>query len=154
MPNPMEIEYDFNDATMVEAGGRYDEVEKLFRDEPFGGSGWMVKTAMTVQSMIGLGVFILHLFQNKDVIVVDYQPSTPDIWSNPDISFLSVWAQENGWNLPKVSNDLSQGQMKFWKHFWDSNLIDSDFYRKRFQKKHSPFLDIKLEEDEQEGEAS
>jgi hypothetical protein len=146
----MEIEFDFNDSTMIEAGGKYEEVVKIFEKEPFGGKGWMLRSDMTVQSYVGIGIFILHFHENKDVVIEDYKPSTSDIWLNPDVRFLSVWAQENGWNVPKVNRDLSENQMKIWKHFWETNLVDSEFYRQRFQKKQSPFIDINLDDEETE----
>ena len=145
----MEIEFDFSDETMIESEGKYDAVNRLFNETPFGNKDWMVRTMLTMESIHGIGNFILHLHQNKDIIIMEYASSVNDIYTNPDVSFLSEWAVESGWNRPKVSRDLITTNMNFWKHFWEVGLVGSDLFDKRLRKA-KPIISDTIIDDEME----
>jgi len=51
-----------------------------------------------------------------------------DLYYNPDIQVISTWAQENGWKIPSPSESLIRSDKAFWKHFWDTLIIDSEFF--------------------------
>jgi len=123
----IEFNLDFSDRTILEADGQYDHVRHLMESEWPHSPEWMIRSDLTVDSPFGYGSMTLHLYSNKDVYVIDYSPSMGDVYYNPDIQCLSAWAQEKGWNIPKPDKGIVQRSLEFWKHFWLTGLVDSDY---------------------------
>jgi hypothetical protein len=38
-----------------------------------------------------------------------------------------MWCQENGWKVPQPHPNLVKTDKVFWKHFYDTLIIDSDY---------------------------
>ena len=43
-----------------------------------------------------------------------------------------MWAQESGWKIPQPHYDLVKSDKEFWKHFYDTLIIDSDYLDKLY----------------------
>ena len=135
----MEVELNFTDVTMAETNGVFDEVKKKM-DEEFPHDGkWMIRTDLTIDSGVGLAIMTLNLYYNKRVDIVKYDPSIGDVYYNPDLQSLSQWCQENGWNIPQPKSDIIKINKEFWKYFYDTLIIDSDYFDKIYGKR--PQLD-------------
>jgi len=123
-----EYALDFDDPTIIETDGRYDAVKALMYDELFvDPDDWMLKSKLVVSSYSGLAEFELNFYQNRKLYIVDYSASQSDVFYNTDLSVLSVWAQEAGWNIPRPHPDLIRARSAFWKHFWELGVIQSEY---------------------------
>ena len=128
-----EFELEFTDPTVIENDGKYENINNIILEEEPMAIQWMVETNVYVTSEFGEAVFKLHLYYNKDVYIMDFMPSTDkDALYNPDIRYLTFWAQESGWNAPQPFPDLVRENTAFWKHFWETGLINSDFLVQKF----------------------
>jgi hypothetical protein len=93
---------------------------------------WMLESRIYISSEFGDAEAILHLYCNKDVYIIDFAPSAGnDGINNPDIRYLSFWAQESGWNIPQPFPDLVRLNFDFWKHFWGAGIVNSNFLDKK-----------------------
>ena len=96
---------------------------------------WMIRTTATITSSFGVGAMVLHFFDNKDILIDEYDPSTNDVFYNPDIAALSQWAADVGWNKPEPGVDIVRRNKEFWKYFWETYLIDSKYFDKVYGKR-------------------
>ena len=123
-----EYELHFDDPTIIETDGKYDDVKALMEDELFvNPDDWMLKSKLIISSMVGLAELELNFYSNKKLYIVDYNASQSDVFYNTDLSVLSVWAQEAGWNIPRPHPDLVRARSTFWKHFWELGVIKSEY---------------------------
>ena len=124
----LELELNFTDITLSETDGIYDEVkEKMESEFPFR-NDWMVRSGLTITSRFGMGEMILHFYHDGNIYIIAYKPSMGDVFYNPDIQGLSEWAQENGWKIPQPHKDLIKSNKEFWRYFYDTLLLDSDYF--------------------------
>lgn len=131
----IDIELEFTDITMAETDGIYDEVkEKMLEDSPFV-KKWMIKTDLIISSQFGEGFMTVHFYSDKDVVIVQYNPSNKDVYYNPDVRALSTWAKDNGWNTPHPYKDLILDNKDFWRYFWETYIIDSEYFDKIYGKR-------------------
>ncbi|MFW6173436.1 MAG: hypothetical protein ACOC5T_06820 [Elusimicrobiota bacterium] len=128
-----EVELIFSDVTMREAEGIYDNIVCLMAKEPVLIHEWMLKTDLEIIFSTGnMCQFVLHFFSNRDVWIMEYQSSGErKVLYNPDIGVLSEWCQANGWEMPSPYFSLVDSDMVFWKHFWETNLVKSDYLCKK-----------------------
>jgi len=147
-----EINYDlsFSDQTILETEGVFDEVKKLMEEDLHKDAKWMIKSELTIESVMGFCRMILNFYDTKDIYVAEYQTSSGDVFYNSDIRCLSVWAQDNGWNVPKPSSDLIRSDVEFWKHFWESRLIDSEYLDEKYGERKILYSDYNMGEDEED----
>ncbi len=132
MYDDIDLELNFSDITISETDGNYKDVnEKMISEFPYS-KEWMIKTNLTVESKYGVAYIELHFYNNKDIYVVDFKPSIGNVFYNPDIIGLSQWSQENGWNIPKPNKELTIKDREFWKYFYDTLIIDSDYFDKHY----------------------
>lgn len=122
------VELNFTDITMSETDGIFSEVEKKMLGEFPYDNKWMIRTDLTIVSPTGIGEMILHCFHDGNILIVDYNPSMGDVFYNPDIQAISQWAQEGGWKIPQPGIDLIKQHREFWKHFYDTLVIDSKYF--------------------------
>lgn len=139
----MDFEINFEDITLLEAEGYYNKVNELMNEEEFGGDSWMIRSSVTISSELGSSSFVVHFYYNRDVYIVDFESATRDALYNPDISCLSAWAQEYGWKIPQPHKDLVRNHEEFWKYFWETGIVNSDFLEKRLGKRDLDYLDDK-----------
>ena len=137
--NDIEYEINFTDLTLLEAEGNYNKVKEIMKDEIFAGNSWMLSSDVSLTSFIGgkpfESSFVLQFYSNGDVYVSSYQSSSGDVYYNPDITGLAHFIKENNWKSLRPSKDLVRDNTDFWKHFWDTYIIDSDYLDIRFGKR-------------------
>jgi len=98
----------------------------------------MIATKCEIKSLHGIAIMELHFYHNGDVFIDSFQPSTSiDAYYNPDIRYLSAWLQEKGWHVPEPLPDLIRINVDFWKHFWESSLINSGYLNNLYGKRES-----------------
>ena len=123
----MEFDIEFTDVTLVETDGDYKETKTIMKNEFPYNDKWVLRSIVTVASLTGIGIMEIQFYGNGDVYILDYKASIGDLFYNPDIEVISVWAQDNGWNIPQPHQDLVKVNKIFWKHFWETLIIDSDY---------------------------
>lgn len=124
-----EVEFiiEFSDITMIEADGEYDIVCEIMNREN-GNNDWMIKSDVFITDGIINSQITLHLYKNKDIYIENYDIKKDEAYYSPDLECLSQWAQQNGWNTPCPNKDLLLMDIDFWKYFWETSLIDCDYF--------------------------
>jgi hypothetical protein len=122
---------DFTDITLNEAEGKYKNVVKIMsEDTPFLKT-WAIRSTLSITSQTGICVMEIQCHEDGSLYIIDYVPSSVgDVYYNPDIQILSEWSQKKGWKMPEPSESLVRSNKPFWKHFWDTLLIDSIYFDK------------------------
>ncbi len=152
----MEVPFEFNftDPTVLEADGEFEEINRLMtKDFPYQ-SDWMLSSTLTIDSQFGLAVMTLHFNADRKIFIIEYRPSAGDVIYNPEIPALSEWAQSKGWCVPEPSRELVKQDIDFWKHYWDTLLIDSSYLDGVFGvREHAqPGWKPEIEKEEEEGD--
>jgi len=142
MPNDeMQYELDFTDPTILQTDGNFDEVMKLMKEEGDAiADSWMIESPMTMtmitpNKQVLEASFLLHFYHNGNIYVMEYAPSSGDVFFIPDIQGLVVWAQQNGWKSVRPCEDLARDNTTCWKYFYETNLIDSEYLEYHFGKR-------------------
>lgn len=143
----VEFNIQFSDLTMKEADGVYSEVAKLMEADFPHPQDWCLRTKVSIESEFGLAEAVLQLNQDAECHILEYSPSVGDVFYNPDIQVLSVWAQENGWNTPEPTAILIEQDLEFWRHFWDTLLIDSRYLDELFGERETSYDTIEYDDD-------
>lgn len=126
----IEFEFHFSDVTMLEADGDFHEVNRLMTSEFPYTEDWMIRTDVTIDSPYGIAQFTLHCFYDGKIYIVEFNPSIGDVFYNPDIQALTQWALSNGWSVPEPTKDRVKDDIEFWRHYWQSALVDSAYLDK------------------------
>jgi|AntRauTorckE6833_2_1112554.scaffolds.fasta_scaffold00824_16 hypothetical protein len=137
------FEFTFSDITLLEADGVYSEVKELMSDDaspsikkdhpqkiqPWSpkSESWMLISEITIESMFGIGHMSVHAHSDRRMVIHDYIPSVGDVYYNPDMQAFSEWCQQNGWRPPEPSTALAKGNIDFWRHYWQTLLVDSPY---------------------------
>jgi hypothetical protein len=125
----LEFMIDFSDLTLNEADGDYEKTKAIMEKEIPSSKEWVLRSTVTVTSSVGICNMIIQCHADGSVYILEYEPSSVgDLYYNPDIQVISTWAQENGWKIPSPSESLIRSDKAFWKHFWDTLIIDSEFF--------------------------
>lgn len=135
MSREMGVQIDFTDITMAETDGIFEDVQEIMSNETQPNSTWMIRSTSSITSEFGVGVMVLDFYGTGRIIISDYDPSVNDVYYNPDVRALCAWAQDAGWEVPQPSVDLAKKNKDFWKYFWDTLLIDSDYFDKAYGKR-------------------
>ena len=122
----------FTDITLNETDGNFEGVNKIMLKEPPHSNKWVLRSLVTITGLAGIGTMEIQCHGNKDIYILDYSPSIGDLFYNPDIQVISMWGQENGWNIPQPHPDIVKSNKEFWKHFYDTLIIDSDYLDKLY----------------------
>jgi len=131
----MECEINFTDLTIIEANGKFEDVNKIMLKEPPFNKMWVIRSFVTIGSPYGIGSMEIQCQGDKNVYILDYSPSIGELFYNPDLGVLSMWSQENGWKTPQPHPDLIKNNKEFWKHFYDTLVIDSDYLDRLYGKR-------------------
>ena len=131
----IEFNIDFTDITLNETDGVFKEVDKLMKQDSPGSKKWVLRSFVNISSSGGEGSMEIQFHEDGGVYILDYIPSIGDLYYNPDIQVLSMWAQENGWKIPQPHSSLIKTNKDFWKHFYDTLVIDSDYLDKLYGKR-------------------
>jgi hypothetical protein len=124
------VQIDFTDVTLAEADGIFEDVKELMTEEAPNDDTWMLRTSATITSVFGVGMMVLHFYGTGKILIDDYNPSTHDVYYNPDVRALCDWAKEAGWTTIQPSVDIIKKNKDFWRYFWDTFIIDSDYFDK------------------------
>jgi hypothetical protein len=124
-----EVDFDFNwtDITILESDGNYAEVIEIMNDQDMDAAGWMIRSGLTIDSDFGLAQFVLHFYENGKIFIKEYSPSVGDVYYNPDLQALSYWAQQKGWQVPEPDTTIVKRNVDFWKHYWQTLIVDSAY---------------------------
>lgn len=151
----LDFELLFTDTTMVQVDGKYDRVKELIEGdkesapvvlhrgrwqvvrppragENVGPHEWVIKTSLTISSPFGDGYFVLDMYHDRRIYIVEYYPSQAGMFQSPDLSCLARWSQEAGWKYPQPIPSLVKANIPYWRAAWETLLIDSDFLDERF----------------------
>jgi hypothetical protein len=140
MSNKIQYDFTFDDITIIETDGNYDETKKIMSEDTFS-DGWMLESNLLMGIRIGTkymeATMLLHFYGNGNVYIMEYQPSSGDVFYNPDVRGFVSWAKYNGWKSIRPFRDLVKGNVKFWKYFWETHMVDSDYLEQQFGKRES-----------------
>ena len=114
-----------SDTTINDALGVYQRVKDIMLVEE-GLSAWMLRSSATVVMPECVGSFLLHAWDNGDLIIQesDHPPliSVPDM----DLRELKRWSEEGGWRLCVASRLLADpSSFQFWLQKYRETLIYS-----------------------------
>jgi len=122
----------FTDITLNEADGVFAETNEIMLKEPPFNDKWVIRSNVTIISDSGDGSMEIQCHGDGNIYILDYSPSIGDLYYNPDIQAMSMWAQENGWQIPQPNPELIKTNKEFWKYFYDTLIIDSDYLDKLY----------------------
>lgn len=146
--NEIEYEVSFTDRTICESGGIFDEVLFLMKSEEVYNDKWCLRSGATISSPLGMSDISLMFDNEKKIYILDYHPAIGDVFYNPDIQILTAWAHEHGWMTPEPIQSVVEDDLEFWKHFWLTHLVDSDYLSNVYGKRDTSYEDdIKDRED-------
>jgi hypothetical protein len=137
--NFFDFEITFNDITLLEANGEYEDVKKLMESpQKFIGklkesppsSKWVVKSVLSITHELGYAQLLCDFYYDKKIIILSYA-STSNEFHRPDIRCLSHWAQNNGWNVPEPHPLLVREDWDFWKIQWETYIVESEFLKEK-----------------------
>jgi len=128
----IEFTINFTDITLNETDGVYDDTKAIMSKEIPCVDNWVLRSDVTIASNSGEGFMEIQCQADGDIFILDYSPSIGDLFYNPDIQVISMWAQENGWNIPQPHSDLIKTNKEFWKYFYDTLVIDSEYFDKLY----------------------
>lgn len=131
----MDIEINFTDITMSSCDGEFKKVSEIMDSDDIGKTKWVISTDVFIKSNFGLGCISIDCFYNRKILITQYQSSVDDNIYNPELIALTSWAQEKGWEVPFVENDLARTNKKFWKNFYDSFIVNCDLFEKIYGKR-------------------
>lgn len=130
----------FSDITLNEKDGIYKDIKEIMEKEPPYCEKWVLRSDITIVSSSGICQMEVQFHDDKSIYILNYTPSIGDLFYNPDLQIFSQWCQKKGWNIPQPHPDLVKQHKEFWKHFYDTLIIDSDYLDKIYGKRSQ--LDI------------
>ena len=128
MPEGLEVVLDFTDITIIEKDGIFKDIKELMLSESPHSERWVLRTFVTIDSRYGIGSMELQCHGDGNIYIIEYRRSMGDLYYNPDVMAICEWAREKGWNVPQPHVQLVKGNKKFWKHFYDTLVIDCDYF--------------------------
>jgi hypothetical protein len=128
----IEIIIDFSDLTLAETDGDYEEVKEVMIKEIPNYDKWVLRSDVTILSPSGISSMEIQCHGDGSIYILKYAPSIADVYYNNDIQAISLWAQEKGWKIPQPKYTLVEDNKQFWKHFWETLVIDSDYLDKLY----------------------
>ena len=127
-----EFVINFTDITLNETDGVFEETKSIMLKEPPFNDNWVLRSFMTIISDSGEGSMEIQCHGDGNIYILEYEPSIGDLFYNPDIQAISMWAQNNGWKIPQPNPELVKINKEFWKYFYDTLIIDSDYFDKLY----------------------
>lgn len=130
----MEVTIEFTDLTMIESNGDYQKTNELMTREL--NNNWTLQTDIYIKNDFGVCKMTVQFSRNKNVVISNFTPSLQgQTLYNPDIPMFSTWVQERGWNVPIPEPGLVRLNIHFWKHFWETRLVNSQLLEQKFGKR-------------------
>jgi len=135
-----------NEDVMIECDGLYASVCEAMKDDV--AKKWMIRDEVNLKSNFGEALFILHFYYDGNVVISDFASSSNvEAYHNPDIRFISRWTQEKGWKIPKPLSSMIESNLDFWKHFWETHVVDSEYLDSKYGKREDIEFDDIVKED-------
>lgn len=131
----IEVEINFTDITLNETEGDFEQTKDLMESEPPYSNRWAIITDVTISAGVGVCSMNLQLQNDKSIYILRYSPSIGDVFYNLDLQILYEWSQMKGWNRPQPHPRLVKENKEFWKHFFDTYIIDSDYMEEIYGKR-------------------
>jgi hypothetical protein len=131
----IEFTINFTDITLNETDGDFKETTELMQKDSPRNKTWVLRSFISICSVGGQGSMEVQFHADGNLFILHYSPSVADLFYNPDIQVLAEWSQENGWKRPKPHPDLVKDNKEFWKHFYDTLVIDSDYLDELYGKR-------------------
>ena len=144
MLNNREPEISYTDITLAEADGIYEEVKSIMESELTTPHDWMIQSTMTIFTTDGMGQADISCWHDGKVYITKFQSSSGLFLYNPEVPALSSWARDKGWKVPQPSVDLIKEDKEFWKHWYDTLVVDSDYFDTMYGKR--PQIELMEEE--------
>lgn len=129
----MDLDLEFTDITMIETDGEYDKVKSIMDKE--GTPEWMIRTDLYIDSEGGSASFVLSFWHDRRIFIQEYDASGMNQFYDMELIGLSKWARENGWKTPEPSNDILLSNKDFWKHFWDTYIVNCEYFDQHYGKR-------------------
>lgn len=159
MTDFLEYEVRATDVTINEANGNYDHTKQIMENDPnmgrsiprgYNSSSWVIRSEIGVLNVFGYNEMTCQFQADGRVFILSYIPTVRDVYYNVDIRCLGHWCQENGWKRPEPTPMVINERLDFWKHQWQTHVIDSEYMDKKFGKRHdeNPEEAGKTEDDE------
>jgi len=130
-----EFVIDFTDITLSETDGVFKQVQEIMNKEVPNKEKWVIRSFVTIAGQVGMGTMEIQCHNDGSIYILEYMPSIGDLFYNPDIQVISMWAQTNGWKIPQPHSNLVRDNKEFWKHFYDTLIIDSDYFDELYGKR-------------------
>jgi len=138
MDKMIDYNLEFSDRTIIEANGDFNSVKDIMEKETFANT-WMIRSNLHMITIMHKKIFeaffVLHFYHNGNIYIIEYKSTSGNLLYNPDIRGLAEWAKNNGWIALIPHVDVIRTAVEFWKHFWDANLIESDYFEKHFSER-------------------
>lgn len=110
----------FTDITLIEAQSSYK-----ITCEIMGPTKWMLRTSAFVITPLIAARYMLHLWYNSKVYIMDTEhPPQPDV-ADDDIREIRVWCEKNGWKGPYINNLLIEDPRaeQFWYRLFRAGIV-------------------------------
>ncbi len=129
----MNYKVDFTDLTLLDTKCHYLKTLDLMSKEMYGNSVWMLDTRCTISSIYGMCLFDLHFYNDGKVVIYNYSPSDKNVLLTEDIQYLSEYLQLKGWKKPEPYIDLVKSQLKLWKFYWETKIINCNYFENKYK---------------------
>ena len=139
-----EYEIVASDVTLSEANGSFDRVVEIMNvDANYGKpmikgrkySDWVLRSNIGINNAFGYNQIVCQFKSDKSVDILEYEPIIRDVFYNVDIRCFAHWCSENGWGRPEPAPDLIRSKPDFWKHQWQSYVVNSAYLESKFGKR-------------------
>jgi len=114
---------EFEDTTLIESQGFFDIVQELMEVPK-----WMLRSNVYITTADGQFGYVINFWNTKRVIIDEVMRSLMVNSPASDLSELSNWCEEHGWNKPEPSPRLLENprQFDFWQRQYQSGLVNSE----------------------------
>lgn len=134
--NKMYNDIEFSDETILRNEASFLNIESDMKKEDVYASKWMISSDASVKSysngvQISESFMKLQFYYNKEAVITECLSSVKDMYTNPDIRGLIELLRLKGWEKVSVHPFLIDENRNFWRFFWESGLIDSDYLDKK-----------------------
>ncbi len=123
---------DFTDITLNETDGDFKATKEIMLKEPPFNDKWVLRSNVSISSDGGEGMMEIQCHGDGSFYILQYEGTIGEVFYNSDIQAVSMWAQANGWDIPQPHPDLVKEKKEFWKYFYDTLVIDSDYLDKLY----------------------
>jgi len=139
MSMSVDFDLDFDDRTIIESGGDFTEIVRIMKEDSPSDT-WMLRSGLhmvvVIHGQMMEAQFLLHFYSDGKIRIMEYRASSNDPAYNPDISGLSEWIKSKGWSSLSPHSDLVRMNLPFWKFFWETFLVDSEYLDNNYGKRN------------------